>query len=76
MKGIVLVLVAMMLTALVMGLTASETVDYESYHTEDLVIKTLESPVEIWTLDDLNNIRNNLNGHYILMDDIDAFGYK
>lgn len=31
-----------------------------------------EGPIEIRTLDDLNNIRNDLSGNYVLMNDINA----
>ncbi|SHL05600.1 immunoglobulin domain-containing protein, partial [Desulforamulus aeronauticus] len=30
-----------------------------------------DDPIEIWTADDLNNVRNDLDGSYILMNDID-----
>ena len=35
-----------------------------------------EGYVKIYTADDLNNIRNNLNANYVLMNDIDLSGYS
>ena len=31
--------------------------------------------IEVWTAEDLDNVRNNLSGEYIQMADIDLSGY-
>ncbi len=40
--------------------------------TEAKIADLEAAPLEIYTLDDLNNVRNNLGANYILMNDIDA----
>lgn len=40
--------------------------------TEAPRLTTGDSNIYIYTLNDLNNVRNNLNGHYVLMADINA----
>jgi len=35
-----------------------------------------EEPIQVWTAEDLNNVRNNLSGNYIQMADIDLSGYS
>lgn len=68
-KKIVLILAFVMLTSMLAGLP------YESVYGEqqdDLIVQTLSSPIEIRTLQDLDNIRNNTHADYVLMNDIDA----
>ena len=69
-KKIVLLLAFAMLASMLVGLP-NELVAGEQ--TDDHIIQTLSSIIEIRTLQDLDNIRNNLDGHYVLMNDIDAY---
>lgn len=55
-------------TALVVAEDDEDSSDYESHE----LISPLSSPTEIRTLEDLDNIRNDLDGHYVLMSDINA----
>jgi len=72
--GLACMLLAIGFTNAVVGIEKDGLDDNPSSVEKSLSEGTLNGPIEIDDLDDLQNMRDNLEAHYVLVDDIDASG--
>ena len=71
-RWIAVILVAAMTLSLIPVVSSVQVFEDPSQTTEIASLTTLSDPTEIWMLEDLYDIRRDLDGDYILMTDIDA----